>query len=120
VRECPGGKCTFTQLYDPTRLPKPPLSESGQTKFATALLRLAGRLACTAFPYLGRIVCIAHERFERRALYGRRFLLPRCVFVSLGLVLENSVAGSLTIRVGDYDPNVVMLTLRFFLTHGHE
>jgi hypothetical protein len=71
VRECPGGKCTFTRLYDPTRLPKPPLSESGQTKFDAALLRLAGRLACTAFPYLGRIVRIAHERFERRALYGR-------------------------------------------------
>jgi len=29
VRECPGGKCTFTELYDSARLPKPPLSESG-------------------------------------------------------------------------------------------
>jgi hypothetical protein len=30
------------------------------------------------------------------------------------------VAGSFTVRVGDYDPNVLMLALRFLLTHGHE
>jgi len=72
-----------------------------------------------AYTYLGGCVCIAHESFKTHLLYGNRSVLPFGPFFSLRLVFEDSVAGSFTVRVGDYDPNVLILTLRFFLTHGH-
>jgi hypothetical protein len=83
-------------------------------------LTLVMRPLLRPYAYFGCCVCIAHESFKSHLLYGNRSVLPIGPFFSLGLVFEDSVAGSFTVRVGDYDPNVLMLALRFLLTHGHE
>jgi len=59
-----------------------------------------------AYAYHGCCVCIAHESFQSHLLYGNRSVLFFSPFFSLRLVFEDSLAGSFTVRVGDYDQNL--------------